>query len=467
MDPMQRWVLPMRLALFLLGALGLVAACAAATPGDDTASSGASEEAIAAAVQATLTAVAQEPDAAADAPGATPTPASSDPVITLPAPVPNWESLADKPGATRGAPEAPVVLIEYSDFQCPWCLRFHQQVWPALEPLVESGDLRFVYKHFPILGEASVLTALASECALEQGDFWTLHDWLFANQSAWKGQGDVRERIVQAAGELGYDAQALDGCIDSEEANRRVGSDYVETQELGFRGTPSFVLNGRLIPGFLPAERFLELIQVFKAEALGEPLPEGYALAPTPPPPDLEFEPEEFAVDGDPQAPVVIVEFSDYQCPFCNRFFQETKPLLDEQYIATGQVRFVYKDFPIDNIHPQAQKAAEAAECAGAQGAYWAMHDRLFAGLEAWNNNPDAVAIFKEYAAELGLDTAQFNECLDQGRYAEEVRADREEGTRAQVTGTPTFFINGRRLEGAQPFSAFVQIIEEELAKSR
>ncbi len=110
------------------------------------------------------------------------------------------------------------------------------------------------------------------------------------------------------------------------------------------------------------------------AEAEGEQLPSNVVAEPTP---DWDFEGEEFAVAGDPDAPVTIYEFSDYQCPFCQRFYQETKSQLDETYVDTGKVRFVYKDFPIDQIHAQADKAAEAAECAGEQEQYWAMHDRL------------------------------------------------------------------------------------------
>ena len=446
--------------LLLLSFALLLAACATLPVPQNAAPS---DEAIAAAVQATLTAVAADANQTGAAPVQTPTPAQSRPAVQLPAPVPDWRNIDNKPAASRGSVDAPVVLIEYSDFQCPWCTRFHTEVMPELEPLIEAGDLRFVYKQFPALGPDSVTAALASECALAQGDFWTLHDWLFEQQSVWKGAGNVREVIAQSVAALGYDAQALDACIDSEDATRSAAADYQETQKFGFRGTPSFVLNGRLIPGFLPAETFLELIAVTKAEALGQSLPAGYVVAPTPPPPDTDFEDEEFAVDGAPDAPVTIYEFSDYQCPFCQRFFQETKPQIDEQYIATGKVRFVYKDFPIDSIHAQARLSAEAAECAGVQDGYWQMHDRLFVGKDDWADNPEAAAVFKGYAAELGLESAAFDSCLDIEVFADEVQADLDEGQRAGVTGTPTFFINGRMLVGALPFEAIAQVIEDAL----
>lgn len=420
----------------------------------------ADEDVVAVAVEATLTAVAANANVESVA---TPTPIQSGQTVQLAPPIPNWQIFANKPESARGEENAPLVLVEYSDFQCPWCGRFQSEVMPTLAPLIEAGDLYFVYKHFPVLGPDSMTTALASECAAEQGDFWALHDWLFDNQSTWKGSGDVRKQVVDAAAELGYDADALAACIDSDTANRAVTADFQETQQLGFRGTPSFILNGRLIPGFLPLETFVELLDITMAEATNGELPPGYTSAPTPVPPDTDFEDEAYAVQGSLDAPVTVVEFSDYQCPFCQRFFQDTKPLIDQAYIETGKVRFVYKDLPIDSIHAQARAAAEAAECAGEQDAYWPMHDRIFQNKEEWAENPEAEIVFKRFGLDLGLDMVRFETCVDEGDYAAEVQADLEEGQRAGVTGTPTFFINGRMVEGAQPFSVFQQIIESEL----
>jgi len=134
---------------------------------------------------------------------------------------------------------------------------------PELESLIEGGELRFVYKQFPALGPDSVTAALATECALAQGDFWTLHDWLFEQQAQWKGSGNVlREVIVGAVAGLGYNADVLDACLDAPETMTAAVADFQETQKFGFRGTPSFVLNGRLFPGFLPAETMLKLYVV-------------------------------------------------------------------------------------------------------------------------------------------------------------------------------------------------------------
>jgi protein-disulfide isomerase len=124
----------------------------------------------------------------------------------------------------------------------------------------------------------------------------------------------------------------------------------------------------------------------------------------------------------------------------------------------------VFRNFPLYSIHPQAQKAAEAAECAGEQGKYWEMHDSLFEGQESWSGSQDAVNVFKGLAGDLDLDQAQFDACLDDGTYADKVTADYQEGVQEGVSGTPAFRINGIALSGAQPFAAFQQQIEYLLA---
>ncbi|MFW9998168.1 MAG: DsbA family protein, partial [Candidatus Odinarchaeota archaeon] len=158
----------------------------------------------------------------------------------------------------------------------------------------------------------------------------------------------------------------------------------------------------------------------------------------------------------------------DYQCPFCARYVQETLSQLEEDYIQTGKVRYVFKDFPLTQIHPQATKAASAARCAaevGGNDAYWGMHDRLFEGQGEWSGEAGHVDVFKGYAGELELDQAAFDECLDSGRHMAAVQADFQEGAGFGVSGTPAFFINGQPLVGAQPYEAFVQVIEALLAE--
>lgn len=172
---------------------------------------------------------------------------------------------------------------------------------------------------------------------------------------------------------------------------------------------------------------------------------------------DLQALTDDDAVKGNPKAPVTIVEFSDYECPFCVRFYEQTLKSIEDKYIKTGKVKLIYRDFPL-NFHPKAQKAAEAAECAGEQGKYYEMHNKLFEeGVQG------GVTAFKKYAQDLNLDTTKFNACLDQGKMAAEVRKDAADGQKLGVSGTPAFFINGKEIVGAQPFAVFEQAIEEQL----
>ncbi len=160
---------------------------------------------------------------------------------------------------------------------------------------------------------------------------------------------------------------------------------------------------------------------------------------------------------GPADAPITIVEFSEYQCPFCARVTPTLKAL--EQKYA-GKIRFVFKDFPLQN-HLQAPKAAEAAHCAGDQGKYWELHDRLFA-----NQQLLQVPELKKHAAAIGLDQAAFDTCLDSGKHADNVQADLDLGSQMGVGSTPTLYINGRIVTGAQPLPLFESIIDEELART-
>ena len=173
---------------------------------------------------------------------------------------------------------------------------------------------------------------------------------------------------------------------------------------------------------------------------------------------------------GRADAPVTIIEFSDYQCPFCQRFFATTLPALKAEYIATGKVRYVFRDYPIDQLHPQARKAAEAAHCAGDQGKFWEMHDVLFQNSTALAG-PQLVA----HARAVGLDTATFSECVSSGRHAARVDQGARDAAASGVHGTPGFVIGkttagdvieGTPVRGAQPFDTFRQIIDRALGSS-
>jgi protein-disulfide isomerase len=273
------------------------------------------------------------------------------------------------------------------------------------------------------------------------------------------------------------DLPDVSGCLQSNEYAEAVQADLSEGLFLGVNGTPAFFINGFPISGAQPYELFEEAIRLAEegtlqeafqesAQAQAQAQAEATAQAALPKEVPLNDEPSKGSAD----APITIVEYSDYQCPFCLRHFQQTMPQL-QQYIDAGQVRYIFKDFPLNNIHPQAQKAHEAARCAreiGGDEMYWSMHDLLFSRQEEWAqvSVPNHEAVFKTFASEAGLPQDEFEECLDSGRYYDAVNAELAEGTQLGVRGTPAFFINGQPLSGAQPFPIFQQIIEQLLESS-
>jgi protein-disulfide isomerase len=174
---------------------------------------------------------------------------------------------------------------------------------------------------------------------------------------------------------------------------------------------------------------------------------------------------------GSANAPITIVEFSDYQCPFCKRHFLSTLSALKVNYIDTGKVRYVFRDFPLDSIHPYARKAAEAAHCAGDQGKYWEMHDTMFTNQEALK--PDNLLGF---ARDMKLDLDAFNACLDSGKHSAAVAKNLADGSAVGIGGTPGFFIGKTQqngtieamfIKGAQPVAVFNQVIDRLLDEKK
>ena len=175
-------------------------------------------------------------------------------------------------------------------------------------------------------------------------------------------------------------------------------------------------------------------------------------------------------VKGNPDAPVTIVEFSDFQCPFCLRFFQQTLPLIEQNYIDTGKIKFVYKDLPLDSLHPNARAAHIAAECADEQEKFWEYHDVLFEKQPQWSSlaSSELENTFTEFATDMGLQAASFESCMQSPNIADEVNNDTLEAASFGATGTPTFFIGNEKdgfikLVGAQPFVVFQNVIDNQL----
>ncbi|MBI2451784.1 DsbA family protein [Candidatus Pacearchaeota archaeon] len=173
---------------------------------------------------------------------------------------------------------------------------------------------------------------------------------------------------------------------------------------------------------------------------------------------------------GEKKAKVTLIEFSDYQCPFCRKFWQDTLPQIKKDYIDTGKVKFVYKDFPL-GFHPGAIPYAESARCAREKGgdtAYFEMHDKIFEEQNKLDGGTVSSTVsyvgedeLKKWAQAIGYDIAG---CLDSGKYKSEIQKDLSEGSAAGVQGTPGFFLNGNLISGAQPYSVFKQAIDAELA---
>ncbi len=188
---------------------------------------------------------------------------------------------------------------------------------------------------------------------------------------------------------------------------------------------------------------------------------------PTAPTGPVDVENGDLPILGDKDAKVTIVEFSDFQCPFCKSLFDDAFVQIKKDYVDTGKVKFAYRHYPLTSIHPNAQKAAEAAECANAQGNFWDYHDELFKNQADWESldSTAAQAKFAEYATALGLNGDTLASCVSSGEMADRVKKDLDAGTAAGVDGTPATYINGMMISGAAPYADFKAEIDKQLAK--
>ena len=184
----------------------------------------------------------------------------------------------------------------------------------------------------------------------------------------------------------------------------------------------------------------------------------------------LEISADDDPIIGNPDAPITIIEFSDFQCPFCARFHIQTLPTIMEEYIEKGTVKLVFRDFPIQSIHPNAVPASVAAECANEQGKFKQMHDILFEKQNEWSNLETvyAIELFNQYSEQINLEQEQFSSCLSTAKYVKEIQNDLNDGRTYGVTGTPGFFIGNQEmgfveLKGAQPFESFKKVIDRQL----
>jgi protein-disulfide isomerase len=370
---------------------------------------------------------------------------------------------------TKGGKQPKVTIVEFSDFQCPFCSRVNG----TLEQLTKDygDDVSISFRHNPLPFHNNAMpAALAAEAAREQGKFWQMHDKLFASQ-----QNLDRPGLEKLAQEIGLDMNKFKAALDKEKNKERIKKDMDDAAKFGARGTPNFFINGRNFRGAQPLESFKEVIndELKKADAKiasGTPRGKLYAAmtekgldkaaAPPPPPgqPDdktrFKAEVKGAPIKGAKDALVTIVQFSDYQCPFCSRVEPTINQVMKEY---NGKVRVAWRDLPLP-FHPNAMPAAIAARAAGDQGKYWEMHDKIFADQQHLDRET-----YEKYAGELGLNMGKFKAALDAQKGKESIEADAAAGGKIGARGTPAFFINGKFLSGAQPFEAFKAKIDEEL----
>jgi protein-disulfide isomerase len=376
--------------------------------------------------------------------------------------------LGDSP--SRGASAAKVTIVEFADFECPYCARVADTLERVLELYPE--DVQVVYKHQPLpFHERAVDAALAAEAARERALFWQMHDRLFANQRA-LGSDDL---LAQAAA-IGLDPIRFEHSRQDPAVRARLTADQALAKRLAVQGTPSFFINGRPLVGARPLEQLTKIIDEeigraneligagIRREAIYAELTRNapatrVAAAPT----ESTREERRFVAAGDSpsqgpeDAPVTIVEFCDLACPFCARAQATLERVMSEYQ---GRVRLVWKDLPLP-IHSQAIPAALAARAAGEQGRFWEMQRRLFA--DRAELGPER---FERHALALGLDVERFRLALARGAGQAQLEADRTLSSKLDLGGTPTFFINGERLVGAQPYERFKERIERALEQA-
>ncbi len=374
----------------------------------------------------------------------------------------------------RGGKATKVTMVEFSDFQCPFCKRAEPTVKSVLDKY--GKDLALVWMNQPLpFHEHAMDAATAFQAAGRQGadKAWKLHDKMYENNTAL-----TRADIEKYAGDVGLNVAKWKKDWDDPKIKDEVSEDSKAGTAAGASGTPTFFINGRQLVGAQPADAFQKIIddEIKEADALikkGTPLKDVYtkrietaALTPPPAPagaPDdqggkFDVKVGDAPVKGPASAPITLVTWSDFQCPFCGRAIPTVRQLEDAY---KGKIRIAFKQFPLP-FHDKAHLAAEAALAANEQGKFWQMHDKMFANQQALDRPS-----LEKYAAELGLDMGKFKAALDSGKFKDKVDAEDKEGAAFGVTGTPTFFINGTRLVGAQPLESFKAAIDKELKANK
>ncbi len=362
----------------------------------------------------------------------------------------------------KGPDDALVTIIEFSDYECPFCQKAHE---PLMDALADNDDVRLIFKHYPLpMHQNALPAARAAWAAQQQGKFWEMHDHLFE-------VGGKLGDIEAVAGRMGLDVERFRVDMASEAAAQAVEKDRYAAGLLGIGSTPHFVINGRHVRGALARSHWDQVIEAERGEAQ-ELVDQGTArsaiyerlmqdaLARRAKPregPDPSKRHTVPAGEGRPSlgpedAPITVVEFSDFQCPFCAKL-APTIHALPERH---ADVRVVFRQLPLPN-HPMARPAAAAALAAGRQGKFWEMHDALFA--HGGKIDEDAI---EEAAEAIGLDVEQWKRDREDPAIEQMIAEDETLARELGVRGTPASFVNGMFMGGAQPPEAFDAKIQEE-----
>jgi protein-disulfide isomerase len=378
-----------------------------------------------------------------------------------------------------GPKSAPVTIVEFLDFQCPFCARGDQTVQRILAEYKDK--VRVVFKQHP-LAAIHPQAALASEAALaahEQGRYLEMHKKIFSVPGALSQTGNdpgpVRERLTGMAREIGLDEAKFKTSLNSGKHRTAIEADTKLAESLGATGTPAFFINGRFLSGARPFEQFKEVIDqeiagkrptfewgTHVSQLRGREEAEEAKRRQDEARRRQEDEKKVYQVDlknavstGTERAAVTIVEFTDFQCPFCQKVQPALKQLLQDY---KGKLRLVTKNLPLA-FHPQARPAARAALAAHRQGKYWEYRDLVFA-----NNRTISEQSLLGHAQTLGLNLDRFRADMASPEIDQIISTDEQTAQEIGATGTPTFLINGRKLVGAVPLEAFKQRIDAELA---
>jgi protein-disulfide isomerase len=338
-----------------------------------------------------------------------------------------------------GPAGAPITIIEFSDFQCPFCAR----VVPTLKELMKQypTQIKWVFKSYPLDFHAdSQLAHQAAVAAGQQGKFWEMHNLVFAEQESIK-----RDDLFEKARRLNLDMVKFTADLESAQVNNQIQADRQSGAALRVDGTPTFYVNDREYSGAISLETFQSAIN-HELTGLGLPVPAVAAAAPPASPsqkaPEVSF--------GSPDSPITLAWFSDLQSGLSLKATVLVRKLIDSH---PGQIRLVFKNRPLE-IHPGAMLLHEAAMAANAQGKFWQMHDLIIASPQKATRQ-DLLA----YARSIGLDSDRFQKDLDSGRYRPLIEADLHEAQRRAVLGSPVFFVNSARVDGLQNEKLFNDLI--------